>query len=573
MTSSSLLLGNYNSQISSSSLSYGLQTPGTSSGINVLDDFSHDPLYSNYACDNFMPGTAEWLASNELQVSQYSQPYIPPPSMVYPPEDDIEGEDDLISFSGEFGFRKNRNSSVVPGQLNSLVNVEMSLVDQSKPQIQGLEAGQTARRLIATPRRKFQSADDRQKTAQTRKLTACVRCRMQRIRCDPDPSNPKGACLTCQKVMKPTLHKLPCLRYKLTDVRLFREGSYAAGHEWSHRWSSNNMDNITHWASSELKIIQVTQDYGPTALTFTVRQFVPVKGDMLHREWSDGAVTKFVAMPNYAIVDMAAALQVHKDFIVNEGPQFFKSTLDYNDRLLWDTYSTAIWFSNASKSSEEKEVLQMVLQLWVTIRMCTRSVRITGTETLGMPPDLMDKSSGMHGKIPIPPVMGAQMQFILNHKLLAPLRSKILVRLQKLTLEQKPDNWFCIYLCTFILLHNCSLLTAHDVGYARKHGLKARHARPDMIKELHLGANVLLAHFHYGCKGYRPFSLDWKPELSTSMATLNDEQLRFVRQTAVYVDYNGPRFNKLLSEGINDSEHYFVAQMYEDEWKPRLSVE
>jgi hypothetical protein len=60
-----------------------------------------------------------------------------------------------------------------------------------------------------------------------------------------------------------------------------------------------------------------------------------------------------------------------------------------------------------------------------------------------------------------------------------------------------------------------------------------------MIKELHLGANVLLAHFHYSCKGYRPFTIDWNPELSTSMATLDDEQLRFVRQTAVYVDYNG----------------------------------
>jgi hypothetical protein len=70
---------------------------------------------------------------------------------------------------------------------------------------------------------------------------------------------------------------------------------------------------------------------------------------MLDRQWSDGGVTKSVAIPNYAIVDMAAALQVHKDFIVNEGPQFFKSTLDYNDRLLWDTYSTAIWFSNAAK--------------------------------------------------------------------------------------------------------------------------------------------------------------------------------------------------------------------------------
>ena len=72
-------------------------------------------------------------------------------------------------------------------------------------------------------------------------------------------------------------------------------------------------------------------------------------GDMLCRQWADGAVTKSVEIPNYAIVDMAAALQVHKDFIVNEGPQLFKSTLNYNDRLLWDTYSTAIRFSNASK--------------------------------------------------------------------------------------------------------------------------------------------------------------------------------------------------------------------------------
>ena len=124
------------------------------------------------------------------------------------------------------------------------------------------------------------------------------------------------------------------------------------------------------------------------------------------------------------------------------------------------------------QSLEERELLQMVLQLWVAIRMTTRSLRITGTETLGMSTGLMDVSSGMHGKIPIPPVLGAQMQLILTQKLQGPLRSKILTRLQKLTLEQKPDNWFCIYICTFILLHNCSLLTIHDIGYARKHGLK-----------------------------------------------------------------------------------------------------
>jgi hypothetical protein len=94
--------------------------------------------------------------------------------MGYPLEDEIEGEDDLISFSGEFGLRKTRNSSNVPGLVNSLVSLETSLVGESKQQIPRLEAGQTRRRLIATPRRKFQSADHRQKTAQTRKLTAII---------------------------------------------------------------------------------------------------------------------------------------------------------------------------------------------------------------------------------------------------------------------------------------------------------------------------------------------------------------------------------------------------------------
>lgn len=138
----------------------------------------------------------------------------------------------------------------------------------------------------------------------------------------------------------------------------------------------------------------------------------------------------------------------------------------------------------------------MVLQLWVTVRMCVKSQRISGPETLGMSSDIMDRSSPMHGKIPVPPVLSAQAQFIVTQKLQAPLRTKILELLQKLTLAQRPSNWFCIYLSTFILLHNCSLLTEHDVGYARKHGLKVcgtayniafnrsnigRHGMPDWI--------------------------------------------------------------------------------------------
>lgn len=60
----------------------------------------------------------------------------------------------------------------------------------------------------------------------------------------------------------------------------------------------------------------------------------------------------------------------------------------------------------------------------------------------------------------------------------------------------------------------------------------------DNISEIHMGANVLLAHFHYSCKGYRVFEEGWKVEETVSMAELNTEQAQFIQKTAAYVKAN-----------------------------------
>jgi hypothetical protein len=60
----------------------------------------------------------------------------------------------------------------------------------------------------------------------------------------------------------------------------------------------------------------------------------------------------------------------------------------------------------------------------------------------------------------------------------------------------------------------------------------------NVIEELHLGANILLAYFHYCCKGFQPFAPDWDPSETTSMAHLDPEQINFVQQTARYVQSN-----------------------------------
>ena len=89
-----------------------------------------------------------------------------------------------------------------------------------------------------------------------------------------------------------------------------------------------------------------------------------------------------------------------------------------------------------------------------------------------MAADLKDRSSPLFGKIPIPPVMGAQMELMLTLTVLKPLRKSVLNQLQQVVSANKPKSWFTIYLCTFILLHSCALVTSQDYEYARKHGLK-----------------------------------------------------------------------------------------------------
>lgn len=68
--------------------------------------------------------------------------------------------------------------------------------------------------------------------------------------------------------------------------------------------------------------------------------------------------------------------------------------------------------------------------------------------------------------------MGAQIDLIVTSRILNPLRGMMLEELQKIVQANKPQNWFCIYLCIFVLLHNCALVTQQDTAYAKKHGLE-----------------------------------------------------------------------------------------------------
>jgi hypothetical protein len=67
--------------------------------------------------------------------------------------------------------------------------------------------------------------------------------------------------------------------------------------------------------------------------------------------------------------------------------------------------------------------------------------------------------------------MDIQLDQVIIKQILNPLKSKILQKLTALFKKNACSNWFTIYICTFILLHNYEITTSHDRDFAIRHNM------------------------------------------------------------------------------------------------------
>ncbi|CAK7208170.1 hypothetical protein SBRCBS47491_000001 [Sporothrix bragantina] len=369
---------------------------------------------------------------------------------------------------------------------------------------------QSLSRPPAARRGPFKDQNDRQKTAQTRKDGSCIRCRMQRIR--------------------------------ISDVVLSKT-SQVKGHEWTLRWKDNTvLDDVGHWASSEIRIVRITEGYTNEYVELRVRKFIPQDGDSLDRSWvtPDGK-SRSVRIPPYAVIEPEAIAPQYSTYIKKGLVACCTNVLsDQKHTLLWPTYWIAINMSRSQNNLSEKEnfLLSNTLDLWMTVRLTTRSFEIVGQETLDMPTDILDETSPSYGKIPIPPVMGAQLDSVLIHQIQHSLKRNVLEGLHRMVTDNKTRTWLTTYLVTFILLHNAALVIKHDASYARKHGMKRRFAREDKVQQYYTGAITLLAYFHYCNKGVFPFTESAREQDIRNLANLDGESMQFVQFTRKYAIAN-----------------------------------
>ena len=152
----------------------------------------------------------------------------------------------------------------------------------------------------------------------------------------------EGKCRTCLELSRPTLANLPCVRYKITDSRLSDKGEHPQ-FKWSKRWPSWDMIEIDTWRSTEVKVITITQDVlGGSTFDIPCREFIPVEGDSLERNWKKRGVTQKYPRAPYAIANMKETGDAVARFVANN---VCSSMLHYvnvrNDKLIRNTYSMA----------------------------------------------------------------------------------------------------------------------------------------------------------------------------------------------------------------------------------------
>ncbi|KAK7402616.1 hypothetical protein QQX98_011628 [Neonectria punicea] len=383
-------------------------------------------------------------------------------------------------------------------------------------------------------RRRFADEKTKEETRLTRMAKACMRCRLYRIRCFPDGDDLTKPCLTCQ-TSSPS--RLACIRYKVTDISLFRLGP-SEDFVWSRRWLGKGLQEIATWQSKQVKWIKLTQGYGNASITISVKRFVPLPTDILSYKWEapDGENKSLECAP-YALANIekvTSELQRHiKDNVI----QHISALTEHKAPILGRTLTLILSLINQAQfPPKQTELLQETLYIWVATRLIEKPWRVSNNEMLehdisDNTHPFWDNTSPYHFRIPVTPVMDNQLDQVVIKRILTPLSSSVMKRLRTLIEANKPANWFVIYLCTFILLNNYELATVHDRSFALRYSLKSRFSNYPLLEGFHAGAKTLLAHFHYCCKGHALFQLDWtrRREIEPiKSSVLNKDQERYL---------------------------------------------
>ncbi|PWI64600.1 hypothetical protein PCL_09494 [Purpureocillium lilacinum] len=236
----------------------------------------------------------------------------------------------------------------------------------------------------------------RRQTAEMRKIGSCIRCAMQRIRCKSNPNDPRGECLTCSNLTGQSHRHFPCMRYKLTRLRLIQP-EYARGDHWTGSWNQMLMNPIQSWAAVQAKLIRISDGLGNKYIEVFVRKIVNHNGwERMQGEFqTNGSCSILTAA--YALTDLQACKAAYAKYIPEITGSALKQFSGPPDQLLHQTFRLACQiYQDPTTPNDSLQLIGLAFKLWTAVRLLTIPTFVVANTAL-------DQATSGAGRSPVPP--------------------------------------------------------------------------------------------------------------------------------------------------------------------------
>lgn len=304
--------------------------------------------------------------------------------------------------------------------------------------------------------------------------------------------------------------------------------------------------------------IKLTQGFD-CEVEVTVSKFQPLPGDKTSYPWRDSAGNqRMLELPHYYIADMDSHQRVIDQYNQKSYKVYIQRLLKGKSPLMIWTLQEAIRFSETHQSSLVKDSLR----LWAGSRLTELPWMICGEHTLGQIP-VQDLECPRSGTIPIPPIMDTQMDHLVIKNIMTPLSQRILAGLQAKIMEKKRENWYEIYLTTFVLLSNMERQFAQVLYIIDWYGMESRfgtRGNSSVSESFIHSCKSLLAFFHYAGGSHKPLALDWKGP-KAPLGIMTQQQAEYLDKTQKQVDREGENLTGLKTGSIYEKDMYWCHQL------------
>ncbi|KAL7624808.1 hypothetical protein AAE478_004022 [Parahypoxylon ruwenzoriense] len=472
------------------------------------------------------------------------------------------GERRLVEDGNDSDYDSPRQVSDISSG-NTPIGVELDAWERVVlPLLGEVAADETGTESQAERRSRRLKLEEREATSKTRKL-----------KCREDPENPRDKdCLTCRGVKlesKKVIHRLPCLRWKLAEIVLFREG----GLNLTKRWTGVRMKDLgpKDWASAEVRRIQVTIGCRRFPLELSVRRFHPNSLDVTWKHWVDPKGNKRrIDIEPFALADITKTAREYDEYVymyaclaVREYTQG-----DKVDVVVRKTYDAALRYvlkldkhplQLKGDDVNPLHFLNQYFRLWFAIRNTLGSAFIVGPDTLEMLP-IDDEDCPYHGTVSIPRMIPAQFDSLAYEKILTPLRKQVLEGLWRMIGSKSPHHFFTIYLTVFMFLHEVSVTSADRLRRARDNKIEShRYDLASFVERLQEGANIVLSYWHYYKRDVNPLMMDTENKKKAVWGELSPDEVELLAETSRAYKEKGEARLHYYRAGDGDALRYYTA--------------